>query len=373
MAYKNPSLDELSKRVRRLFAAAVNGADTSIWPNTWTILAKVLAPLALEFHLRLGWLYKQMFAKDADEVHLAKHGWERGVNRRPATRASGFATMAAGDGLILPAALRVQRSDGAVFISTAVATSLSGQIVLALRAETPGQLGNCNAAEPFSAVEPDVFTAAWHSSGLSDPVPTQWVITADQSGLGGGADLEDLESYRARVLKRKRNVPGGGNVADWNRWVSEVPGVSRVIVDRFSNDIRSVWICVFMDGRDNNIPTASDIAVVQAAIDDPFVRPLTCNVVVVAPVLQPIDIRIADLVPDTAVMRAAVEAELFALFATKAEPATPSQLSTFPMAWIDQAIGLAPGYMSHRRLAPTDQIIIVTPGKLPSLGNIFFT
>ena len=342
------------------------------WPNTWVVLGKVMAPLAYQFHLRLAWLYRQMFASTADLVHLTRHGYELSLAAKPAQRASGLAVLPAAAGLIIPQGVQFTRGDGITFTTSAAVTATGATVSLPFNCDQAGSIGNGLPGDTVTAVSSDELLTYWLGSGLPLPAPVTWIATVDASGFGGGADGEQVEDFRARVLFRKQNPPGGGSVADWTRWAEAVPGVTGVTVDTFSNDVRRIWLCILMAARPNRIPTSSDIAAVQAAILSATTRPVTCRPIAVAPTPVPVTISITNLLPNTVAVQAAILIELQALFATRPFPASPNQPTTLPLALIDEAIGLAPGYVSHTRLAPTGDLTLAAAGQLPVLGPVLF-
>jgi hypothetical protein len=122
----------------------------------------------------------------------------------------------------------------------------------------------------------------------------------------------------------------------------------------------------------NGIPTAGQIAAAQAYVDDPIRRPITARVFVSAPIPQAVNVVIGGLGPDTADVRAAVEAEIQATFLDRARPGQPSASFGFSASWIDEAISRATGEDRHRRVAPTGDLTF-TSGNLPVLGNIAYT
>ncbi len=45
--------------------------------------------------------------------------------------------------------------------------------------------------------------------------------------VASGADIEDDDDFRERVLEAYQNPPQGGNRTDYQRWALAVPGVTR--------------------------------------------------------------------------------------------------------------------------------------------------
>ncbi|WP_457091404.1 baseplate J/gp47 family protein [Microvirga sp. P5_D2] len=362
MTFVVPKLSDLSQRVRLIIAEATEGAITDLWPNLNVILAKILALVGKEWHLRVKFLYRQLFASTADEVWLVRHGFELGITRIPAKVATGFALVDVPVGTVVPYGVTFRRADGALFrtrtsgVGTGVGTSLEFEAVVA------GALGNTDAGQTLNLVDTGVVT------GLGD------AATVSVGGFGGGANVEPIETLRQRILDRKRNPPQGGSGPDWVRWTKESSGaISRVFVDSFIGDSREVWISFLRSDRPNGIPTPSDVAAVQAYLSDPIRRPVTARVSVVAPIPQPVAIHIAGLSPNTPAIRAAIEAELAAMFVDLSAPAMPSAYFTLSRSWISEAISRATGERRHVLITPATDLTYPAAANMPVLGPISYS
>lgn len=357
MTLPTQSVGAWHERFKSFFRAIVGGA-VDIWPNSWAVVAKVLALLAREIDLRLIVLYRQIFVSTADGDFVRRHAFEYGLAPRPAGRAAGFVTVIASGSGTLPAGLVFQRADGALYLSSAAVLAAPGAVAVPVLADTTGEAGNAGAGTVLALLSaPPVALAA--PEGAVAP-----------GGLGGGTPGEDIESLRARVLQRKRSPPQGGSATDWERWALQVPGVARVFVDSFSNTNRRVWLAITFADRVNGIPTGADVAAVQAHLDDPMLRPVTARVSVVAPVSQPVAVTATGVEPLTAGVSAAIRAELAALFAERMQPATPNRAFALPRAWVSEAISRATGEDRHTLTAPAADLLFTTPGHLPVLGTV---
>ena len=370
MAFNIQSLDQLSQWTRGLFAGAVRGAVVSIWPNTWYVLGKVLALIAQAFYQRVGWLYKQQFLSTATSAAVInRHGYELGLAPIGAIAASGTAAntllvaASTGSPLVVPQGVQFERSDGVTFSTRWAVTTTGATVDLPLAADVAGENGNTIAGELLTLVYPDDNPQL----GLS--------VTVDTGGLGGGADAETKEEFRARALLKKRNPPNGGSVADWQKWAyASASAVNGVWVDSFVDDARRVWICFVRSDRTGGIPTSGDVAALLASLMNCNQRPITARPTVVAPTPAPVTVTLTRLVPDSTVVRAAIAVELQALFATYAPvgngayvaPATPNAAFVLPADWIDAAIARAPGLSSFTRVAPSGDITYTTPGQMPA-------
>lgn len=95
-------------------------------------------------------------------------------------------------------------------------------------------------------------------------------------------------------------------------------------------------------------------------------RPVTAAVTVFAPELLTVNITIAGLSPDTAATRAAVAAELAALFRRSGDLG-----SVFYRSWIWESVSLAAGVTSHAITVPAGDVE-PEDNELPVLGAITY-
>lgn len=365
--YKVRSLVELSQAARKYFTQSLDGAVASVWANTFTVLAKVLALCGQGLELRRAWLVKQIFASTADRLWLTRHGFELGLQPYPAIGALGSATFPATAGVVVPAGLQFARADGVTFTSIAQETAAGATVSLSVAADSAGALTNTAAGSGLTLVNPDDAPDGFIGIGTVD-------AEADGSGLSGGVDAEEIEAFRARVLERKRNVPQGGSEPDYVTWVREALGadVVAVYVDSFQNDARSVWVAFTVKDQPSGIPSDAQVALVQAYIDDPIRRPVTARVFAIKLIPSPVPVLIGGLSPDTPAIRAAIAVEVAAVFADRAVPGTPSAPFVLSASWIDEAISRATGENRHRLVSPAADPSF-DPGTIPVFAAPTYT
>ncbi|MFZ5715749.1 MAG: baseplate J/gp47 family protein [Bradyrhizobium sp.] len=321
------------------------------------------------------YIQKQKFALTADSENLDRHGEELGLARRPRAPAQGVVDISVGAAVSLAVAAVFRRADGVEYIATAGgATTGAGVLSVPVTCAADGQNTNAIAGTPLAIV-----------SGLDgDPAATAQVASG---GLVAGADDEDDESFRARILFRKRNPPHGGSAADYVMWTGEVPGVSvtgarpDVFVERLWLGPGSVRVFPLMfDLYANGIPQAADVQRVKDHLET--VRPAGARVAVHAAQAVPINITINGLQPNTVAVQEAVLAELRAAFRRNARVAGIdvdignmdylAKPTTFSRSWIWQAVANASGEQRHIIVAPAaDQAL--TPGQMATLGTVTFT
>jgi len=180
-------------------------------------------------------------------------------------------------------------------------------------------------------------------------------------GIIGGADEEGDESLRARLLGRLRAPVRGGSASDYVAWALEVAEVTRAWPYANWNGLGTVKLLFVMDGRDDIIPEAGDVAVVAAHIA--ALRPVTADVTVTAPVADPLDFAIA-LTPNTMAVQDAVAAELRDLIAREAEPG-----GTILISHIREAISIAAGETDHVLASPAANVTAAA-GAIVTMGDI---
>ena len=363
--YTIRSLAQLAAEATGAFVQSVQGTATRLWPNVWRVEGKVLALIGFEMEQRRAWLVRRLFASTAERVWLIRHGFELGLQPEPASTAMGTATAAAAPGTVVPIGLQYARGDGVTYTTVANATAAGNSVSIALEADVAAVAGDAAAGTILTLVNPDDAPVGLATTCTVD-------AASDGNGLSGGTDEESTESFRARVLYRKRNPPQGGSIPDYVEWVlAAVPTATAVYVDSFQNDSRSVWVQFTVSDQPNGIPTAGQVAAAQAYLDDPIRRPITARVFVSAPVPQTVDVVIGGLSPDTADIRAAVVAEIQATFIDRARPGQPSASFVFSASWIDEAVSRATGEDRHRRVAPAADLTF-TAGNLPVFGSLSF-
>jgi uncharacterized phage protein gp47/JayE len=363
MAWTIRSLADASARVRGAFRQYLPGTDTSLANNFVTVTVKVLAGMAHEFELRMAYLAKQMFLTTATGPFLVLHCAEVGIYRKQASPASGGAQIADGSNALAtplttyPAGIRLT-SGNVIYTSTAPATSdADGNLSLTLLSESKGAAANREADGLLQLADPLLYP----------DLPTQWQVSA--GGIGGGADIEQPEDLRARGLQRKRNPPGSGALADYERFVRAVPGVLNAWAFRGASP-GSIFVFFLFAGRDDFIPEPSDVAVVQAAIDaQRLIR--VDDSVAVAPTARPIDITINGLQSDTPDIRVAIETAISATFLAKCRPGIAVDTFTVFRSWIDEVISGVTGETSHDLALPAGNIVL-TNGQFPTLGTVTY-
>jgi uncharacterized phage protein gp47/JayE len=123
------------------------------------------------------------------------------------------ATLPGTNGTIIPATRTfVGDSNGVRYSLDSSATVTGGVATLSLTANDAGVIGNLNNGDTLS---------------IDTPVAGAETVATVTATTTTGADAEETEAYRLRVLDVIRAPGGGGNAADYRNWSQEVSGVFR--------------------------------------------------------------------------------------------------------------------------------------------------
>jgi len=356
MSYQPPSLDQISKRLRAAVKAQVPGAEPGLWPNNLSVLLKALTPMFAGLYERIEQVHFDAHPATAASDGLERGGAEIGVTRRAAQVASGTGTATVLAGTVIPAGARFTRADGAEVVNLDPVTALTTSATLRLRAREAGAAGNALGGVSLTPVTP--------ISGLS-------ALTIDDAGMAGGADVENDASLRARILNRKRNPPQAGSPADYVDWAMSQVGVTRAFVQRATPSAGHVTVYFMMDNSyATGVPAAGDVNTMTVVLRRK--APADAAVTVAAPILDPVNVTITGLSPDSPQIRAAIAQELRQMFYRRAEPGGEAGASfTFPIAWLTEAIAAAAPSLVYTLTAPSVAPVAAT-GHLSGLGTLTF-
>lgn len=347
MPFNRASLSEIVARSRADIESRLPGADARLRRRVLSVLADTLAGTVNGLYGYLDFLSKQPLPDQASAEYLDRHASLFGMTRKVASAATGFVSFSGTDGSVIPAATLLQRSDGVEYTTDTEGTIVAGSVDIAVAAVEAGVNGNSAAATVISLVNP--------IAGIAGDA------TADANGFGGGAEQEDDEDLRARVLLRMRQPPHGGAPFDYINWALEVAGVTRAWCFPLNRGNGTVDVSFVVDDDPASlIPDAAKVAEVQTHIS--ALRPVTAGLLVFAPTAAPINFTI-QLSPDTSEVQAAVTAELTDLLRREAEPSDGLGSGTIRISHIREAISIASGETNHVLTAPAADVV-------PAAGHI---
>lgn len=345
MPAERPTLPQLIDRGAAEFESRLPGVLVRVRRSLVGVLNRVVAGGLSGLYQFVEYLNRQVWPDRADAEYLVDHGARWGKQRIPAAPATGSVNFAGANDQVIPAGTVVQRADQARYVTAADATIVGGAAVVPVTAETAGQLGNAPVGTGLT---------------LASPIAGVNSAATAATALGGGADIEGVEAWRARILSRIRKPPQGGAAPDYLEWAYEVPGVTRAWVSPGELGAGTVTIRFARDDDASPIPDAGEVAVVSAYIDAR--RPVTAQAYVFAPVAAPLDF-VIDLTPDTPQVREAVRAELIDLIRREGTPG-----GTLLLSHLREAISIAAGETNHILSSPSADVVHAT-GVMPVMGS----
>ncbi|MDO8294379.1 MAG: baseplate J/gp47 family protein [Gallionella sp.] len=346
MAFNRPTLTELVNRIlagirSRLSTDELRRSDAEVY-------ARELAGASHGLHGHIDFIAQQILPDTAEAEYLDRLAslWLDQA-RKAAAAAVGSVSLSGISGTLCPAGSVLVRADGAEYTTDADVSIAGGVATVAVTASVAGVEGNDIAGTGLTFSTP---IAGINSSA-----------TVTAGALTGGADTESDAALAARISARMKEAPHGGASSDYVNWALEVAGVTRAWVYPQELGIGTVTVRFVRDDDASIIPDAGEVATVQAYID--ALRPVTAQLTVVAPVAVPLDFTIA-VTPNTAAVKAAVEAELTDLLRREAEPS-----GTILLSHIREAVSIAAGETNYTMTAPAADVTHTT-GQMATMGTI---
>lgn len=375
--FEVPTLLELATRARQAFNAYLSGVDAWLSQNNISPTAKVIAGVVYEVLERLNWVADQAFVLYAEKKYLDDHGAQYGIPRLPSSPASGQIVFTATDAVLVPSGTQFTLSNSGIAYQTTSDASLSaaGTLYINVLALAAGSAGDALPNAPL-------VISDGAGAGLSGPGATSATALVGANGIIGGADDEQDEPYRARILFRLRNPPNGGSASDYVIWGSSVAGVTRVYVERIWRGGGTVRVFPLFD----NLFVAQGGVAPQAYIDGVAAalvteQPAVAIVTVVAPAPAIINVTVRNLDPNTTATQNAVVAELQDMIQRLGRVSGGDQNIgsmpylaypvTFPALWVYAAVSNAAGVTSADVPVPAADTVIPA-GAVPVLGNVQF-
>lgn len=252
--FQIPTFEEIRDSILRDTQSLDPTADTGSDSDHF-VHASRLASVAVGQYAHQAWIVRQIFPDTADSEYLERHANLRGLRRRNATAAAGYA---GGSGAtvsaVIPEGLHI-RQDGRMYLTTAAAAvGRDGRYRVAVRAAEEGLTGNVEDGKAQFMAAP---------AG----VPSDCVINAE-----GGSDAESDASLLARLLEIIRRPPAGGNRHDYKNWALSIDGVHQAYVYPLRRGLGTVDVVITAQ---NGLPSDELVQKVQTHIDE--VRPVTAK------------------------------------------------------------------------------------------------
>jgi uncharacterized phage protein gp47/JayE len=213
MPFQRKTLSTLITEVAADISSALEGADALLRFAVLKVVGKVQAAMCnLQFGY-LDWIARQAVPFTAEDEYLI--GWAalKGVYQKGASKAQLTAQFTGTTGKVLSAGEPVARGDGVTYTTSTTGTvDGSGNVSVTIIADAAGSAGNADAGTTVSL------------SVAVDGIQQGGVITG---AVSAGADIEDNDDLRSRMLDAYQNPPQGGDSADYVQWALAVAGVTR--------------------------------------------------------------------------------------------------------------------------------------------------
>ncbi len=405
MAFERPTLAELVDRIEQDLISRIGLAGSVLRRSFVRVLARVIAGAAHMLHGHLEFLSRQLFPDLSEDEFLERQGSLFGINKTSPEYAEGNVIVTGTNATAIPSGTVLLRADLTEYETDALGTIATLTAWANTTAYTVGQLRR-NGGIIYQCITAGTSAGSGGPTGSDDDITdgtVHWshvatgtaaviiavsasvaaedgncdadtfftfespisgadaTVTVATLGLTGGADEEDEEDYRVRVMDRMRSPPHGGTEDDYIAWSKEVSGVTRVWVYPGELGAGTVVIRFARDEDDSPIPDSGEVTDVQDYVD--ALKPVTADVTVEAPTGIASDITLS-ITPDTAALRASVEAEYLDFLIRFGEPGGTLYLSA-----IRTAIGSVAGITDYNLTVPAADVVYAT-GELAIPGTI---
>lgn len=348
--FSRPTLPDLITSIRNdLYARlAVDDELISLRRNDPEVYGRVIAGAT---HVLLGYIEnmaKNILPDQADEDWLIRHGNMKRCYRKEPTSATGYVRFDdVDDGIVITKDQKIRRQvDQCMYTVTQTTTSANNVLRVPVICDELGKKGNCDDGTSMSLITP--------MTGLSS------ICYADS--IEAGTDIEDLESFRKRVIDRWYYTPQSGADQDYVQWAKEVPGVTRAWCHRHWAGTGSVGVMVANSDPVNPVLDNTTIQNIKKHID-PLVPVAGSMIHIFSPELKSIKFKIM-VTPDSPEIRYQIELELKSFLLREGTPQT-----TLFKSRISEVISKSFGEYSHELLYP-DRDIFIEKNQVAVFGGI---
>lgn len=381
MPFNRPTLTELRDRNRVAIESELKGVGTPLRFSNLSVLGTANAGLAYLHYGYLDWIAKQSVPWSATDENLA--GWAalKSVMQKPANTGTGKDALFTGTaGVSIAAGTVLNRGDGYQYTVDALITlDVTGNAVGAITAVLPDP--NDDPTGGGSAGNTLAGTQLTLDSGIAGVSST--VILG--SAITNGADIEDEEAFRSRMLLAYQNTPQGGNDEDYQSWALAVSGITRAWTVRRLMGAGTVGVYIMVDGDDTSnhgFPvgtdgiselenwSASKATGDQGRVADYIypLQPVTSLVYVCSPIKKTINFIISGLSSADSAVTAAIAKAIDGVFFESGDPRGKTVL----LSDLVIAISNVNGTSGFILTSPAANIITAT-GELPVRGTVTYT
>lgn len=209
------------------------------------------------------------------------------------------------------------------------------------------------------------------------------------SGVGGGADLEQDDAYRDRIIESRSNISGVFTEDQIKIAARTVPGNTRVFVKRpvtalgsgtqglpsYSPAAGQVVVIIVRDNDANIIPTQAVLDQTKAVIIADGKLPAHTradDVFVLAPVAQVVDFVFSAILPNTETMKTAIRNQLIAFFQDSVTFEEDIPAPSYQGAIQNTRDTVTGERLQSFTLSSPTAAIVVADGNIPILGTVTF-
>lgn len=204
MPFTKQSLVTIKDRIESDIKAEINSPTTFLRRSVFKIISKVLAGAIYLVYDYISYVKDQIFITTSDDENLQLHGSEYGISKNFGTKASGSCTIGGTNGTVIASGTELKSSSGNIYVTTSAATIASGAATLSFQAQYAGTDYNESGGIKLTFSSPII--------GVSTSA------TVTSAGITSGVDEESNDSFRNRILTRKRVPPHGGAEFDYVSW-----------------------------------------------------------------------------------------------------------------------------------------------------------
>lgn len=254
MPYNRPPYLTLRTRNRQTFQAVVQDTDPTLRRSFSNGLTEMVTGAEHGLYGKIGWCANQISVATCDQSELPRFGLTYNLPQLDGIKASGPLVITGIDGTDIPAGREVTIG-GTLYTTNVDATPAGGTVTVVITAEQIGAAGN-----------QDVAAVATFTTPIGGITSTAAV---GAGGLAGGADIEDPEAWRLRLLARIGNPPGQWLNQDYIDLLTSITGVTRAWAYPNELDLGMMSLRYVIDdgtGSASIIPSGADVIAKQAVL-----------------------------------------------------------------------------------------------------------
>lgn len=428
------SSEEIANRIRTDVQNQLPESDPFLRESFIYALIIAEAGRLFDLYTQLKKLQNELFPDTATDEFADRWANFKGISRNPATRSEGNITVTGTATTVIPISTSFSSSAGNQYESTAAAT-ISNQVFAVTSITRSGStatvtttsdhlyassidviITGANEAEyngTFNITVTDTDEFTYQVSGTPATPATGTIFSnsnianvpiksvefgedqnllngaavtfvtpisgADQTAyvqfgaIGGGTDEESDDDFRTRYISAYQNPVAHFNEEDIILKAREVPGVTRVFVERITPAVGQVTIYFTRDNDLNIIPSPSEVDAVKEKIREIIpAHTEDADVIVDAPTPVSVDFTFTALAPNTSAMQQAISDNLGQMFREVPEVGVDLSEDAY-RSTIWQSIDPQTGkFVESFTLSTPSGDISIASGEIAVLGNITF-